>query len=65
MLIGLRIISILFDLFLASVLFYRPISKSKHSKRDTFSPLLLLSFSCGSSVSIFRKSRFFSQQSPS
>ena len=32
MLIGLRIISILFDLFLASVLFYRPISKSKHSK---------------------------------
>ena len=32
MLIGLRIISILFDLFLASVLFYRSISKSKHSK---------------------------------
>ena len=32
MLIGLRIISILFDLFLASVLFYRPISKNKHSK---------------------------------
>ena len=32
MLIGLRIISILFDLFLASVLFYRQISKSKHSK---------------------------------
>lgn len=32
MLIGLRIISILFDLFLASVLFYRPISKSKQSK---------------------------------
>ena len=32
MLIGLRIISILFDLFLASVLFYRPISKSKKSK---------------------------------
>ena len=32
MLIGLRIISILFDLFLASVLFYRPISKSKHSE---------------------------------
>ena len=32
MLIGLRIISILFDLFLASVLFYRPIFKSKHSK---------------------------------
>ena len=28
----MRIISILFDLFLASVLFYRPISKSKHSK---------------------------------
>lgn len=32
MLIGLRIISILIDLFLASVLFYGPISKSKHSK---------------------------------
>ena len=32
MLIGLRIISILFDLFLASVLFYRLNSKSKHSK---------------------------------
>lgn len=32
MLIGLRIISILFDLFLATVLFYRPNSKSKHSK---------------------------------
>ena len=32
MLIGLRIISILFDLFLASILFYRPISKSKQSK---------------------------------
>lgn len=32
MLTGLRIISILFDLFLASVLFYRPNSKSKHSK---------------------------------
>lgn len=32
MLIGLRIISILFDLFLASVLFFRPISKNKHSK---------------------------------
>lgn len=32
MLIGLRIISILFDLFLATVLFFRPISKSKHSK---------------------------------
>ena len=32
MLIGLRIISILFDLFLASVLFFRPNSKSKHSK---------------------------------
>lgn len=32
MLIGLRIISILFDLFLASVLFYGQISKSKHSK---------------------------------
>ena len=38
MLIGLRIISILFDLFLASVLFYRPNSKSKHSKET----LLLL-----------------------
>jgi hypothetical protein len=33
MLIGLRIISILFDLFLASVLFFRSISKSKQSKK--------------------------------
>ena len=38
MLIGLRIISILFDLFLASVLFFRSISKSKQSKKT----LLLL-----------------------
>ena len=38
MLIGLRIISILFDLFLASVLFFRSISKSKQSKET----LLLL-----------------------
>ena len=38
MLIGLRIISILFDLFLASILFFRPISKSKQSKET----LLLL-----------------------
>ena len=36
MLIGLRIISILFDLFLASVLFFRPISKSKQSKETLF-----------------------------
>lgn len=38
MLIGLRIISILFDLFLAIILFFRPISKSKQSKET----LLLL-----------------------
>lgn len=38
MLIGLRIISILFDLFLASILFFRSISKSKQSKKT----LLLL-----------------------
>ena len=38
MLIGLRIISIMFDLFLASVLFFRSISKSKQSKET----LLLL-----------------------
>ena len=38
MLIGLRIISILFDLFLAIILFFRPISKSKQSKKT----LLLL-----------------------
>ena len=64
MLIGLRIISILFDLFLASVLFYGPISKSKHFKRDTFSPLLLLSFHVAL-VFLFLESRvFFSEQSP-
>lgn len=58
MLIGLRIISILFDLFLASVLFFRPISKSKHSKET-----LLVLFCCFlfhvALVFIFLESRVF------
>lgn len=58
MLIGLRIISILFDLFLASVLFFRPISKSKQSKET-----LLLLCCCFllhvAFVFIFLESRFF------
>lgn len=58
MLIGLRIISILFDLFLASVLFYRPISKNKHSKET------LLVFCCFflfhvALVFVFLESRVF------
>ena len=58
MLIGLRIISILFDLFLASVLFFRPISKSKQSKET-----LLLLCCCflfhAALVFIFLESRVF------
>lgn len=33
MLVGLRIISILYDLFLASILFYRPFSKINMKKK--------------------------------
>lgn len=58
MLIGLRIISILFDLFLASVLFYRPISKSKHSK-ETLLVLCCCFLLHVAFVFIFLESRFF------
>ena len=58
MLIGLRIISILFDLFLASVLFYRPISKSKHSKEILLVLCCFLLFHVAL-VFIFLESRVF------
>ena len=58
MLIGLRIISILFDLFLASVLFYRPISKSKHSKEILLALCCCLLFHVAL-VFIFLESRVF------
>ena len=58
MLIGLRIISILFDLFLASVLFYRPISKSKQSK-ETLLVLCCCFLLHVAFVFIFLESRVF------
>ena len=58
MLIGLRIISILFDLFLASVLFFRPISKSKQSKETLFVLCCCFLFHV-SLVFIFLESRVF------
>ena len=58
MLIGLRIISILFDLFLASVLFFRPISKSKHSK-ETLLVLCCCFLFHMALVFIFLESRVF------
>ena len=58
MLIGLRIISILFDLFLASVLFYRPISKSKQSK-ETLLVLCCCFLFHVALVFIFLESRVF------
>ena len=58
MLIGLRIISILFDLFLASVLFFRPISKSKHSK-ETLLVLCCCFLFHVALVFIFLESRVF------
>ncbi|MFR3747546.1 sensor histidine kinase [Streptococcus sp.] len=58
MLIGLRIISILFDLFLASVLFFRPISKSKHSK-ETLLVLCCFFLFHAALVFIFLESRVF------
>lgn len=58
MLIGLRIISILFDLFLASVLFYRPNSKSKHSK-ETLLVLCCFFLLHVAFVFIFLESRVF------
>lgn len=58
MLIGLRIISILFDLFLASVLFYRPNSKSKHSK-ETLLVLYCFFLLHVAFVFVFLESRVF------
>lgn len=58
MLIGLRIISILFDLFLASVLFFRPNSKSKHSK-ETLLVLCCCFLFHVALVFIFLESRVF------
>lgn len=58
MLIGLRIISILFDLFLASVLFYRPNSKSKHSK-ETLLVLCCFFLFHVALVFVFLESRIF------
>ena len=58
MLIGLRIISILFDLFLASVLFYRPISKNKHSK-ETLLVLCCFFLFHVALVFVFLESRVF------
>lgn len=58
MLIGLRIISILFDLFLATVLFFRPISKNKHSK-ETLLVLCCFFLFHVALVFIFLESRVF------
>ena len=58
MLIGLRIISILFDLFLASVLFFMPISKSKQSK-ETLLVLCCCFLFHVALVFIFLESRVF------
>lgn len=58
MLIGLRIISILFDLFLATVLFYRPNSKSKHSK-ETLLVLCCFFLFHVALVFVFLESRVF------
>lgn len=58
MLIGLRIISILFDLFLATVLFYRPISKYKHSK-ETLLVLCCFFLFHVALVFVFLESRVF------
>lgn len=58
MLIGLRIISILFDLFLATVLFYRPISKNKHSK-ETLLVLYCFFLFHVALVFVFLESRVF------
>lgn len=58
MLIGLRIISILFDLFLATVLFFRPISKNKHSK-ETLLVLCCFFLFHVALVFVFLESRVF------
>ena len=58
MLIGLRIISILFDVFLATILFYRPIFKSKHSKETLLVLCCFLLFHVAL-VFLFLESRVF------
>ena len=44
MLVGLRIISILYDLFLASMLFYRPLSKINMKKKPLVALFFILIF---------------------
>lgn len=53
MLVGLRIISILYDLFLASILFYRPFSKINMKKKPLIALFFHIDFSWGTRVPIF------------
>lgn len=52
MLVGLRIISILYDLFLASMLFYRPLSKINMKKKPLVALFFHIDFSWGTRVPI-------------
>ena len=58
MLVGLRIISILYDLFLASILFYRPFSKVNMKKKPLIALFFILIFH-GELVFLFSESRVF------
>lgn len=58
MLVGLRIISILYDLFLASILFYRPFSKINMKKKPLIALFFILIFH-GELVFLFSESRVF------
>lgn len=58
MLVGLRIISILYDLFLASILFYRPFSKINMKKKPLIALFFILIFH-GELVFLFSESRIF------
>lgn len=58
MLVGLRIISILYDLFLASILFYRPFSKINMKKKPLIALFFILIFH-GGLVFLFSESRVF------
>lgn len=58
MLVGLRIISILYDLFLASMLFYRPFSKINMKKKPLIALFFILIFH-GELVFQFSESRIF------
>ena len=58
MLVGLRIISILYDLFLASILFYRPFSKINMKKKPLIALFFILIFH-GGLVFLFSESRIF------